>query len=126
MFTPLSFGDVFSIDGKDYIFFAQTPDITYAARILDKYQTLAVGKSFKTKLAKGINTEKTILYCFVELKTEDFKDRSVLVANTGMDLFGTLKKQEVMLIQSDIDALKEEILNGIGASQELKDLIKKL
>ena len=124
MFTPLSFGDVFTMDDKEYIYFAQGEDITYAARILDRGQSAVLDGMFNSKYAQGKNTNTNVIYCYVKLKTADFKDRCALVSHSGLDIFGALKKQEVLLVQADLDQLKDEILNGKGASGELKEIIK--
>jgi len=49
MFTPLSFGDIFTLDDREYIYLDQGEAITYAALILDKGQSAGSSRPRPTK-----------------------------------------------------------------------------
>lgn len=76
----VNFGDVFRFREKEYVFLGATDEIVYTALILDKEKSEMV----KKQLDRPKNPEKVRnnrAYCFVELRTEKFRDR---VAHLGM------------------------------------------
>ena len=89
MIASISFGDIFQHEEKEYIFLAKTENIIYAAEILSTEKT----EKINTLLQKRISSSKDgiiedcILYCYVVLQTEQFKNRCAHFAHSGKDDF---------------------------------------
>jgi len=121
----IKFGDVFRFNEQEFVFLAQTDEITYAAKVLDLNSTKAV-MSLYEKRNKG-NSEKVnnVLYSFVILNTPAFKNRMAHLNNTyqnghrdGYEVINTLNSK-------DLKEIKEEIMNKSSAVPlKLKELVK--
>ncbi|HSX42322.1 MAG TPA: hypothetical protein VLE93_03145 [Candidatus Saccharimonadales bacterium] len=72
---PIKFGDVFKFNGKEYIFIAKIDDIIYAAEILDRENSQTILRLADRNSTRGNRLIDTLLYCFVELTTEQFTER---------------------------------------------------
>jgi len=115
------FGDIFRYKEDEYVFLAQSDGIIYAAQILDKEKTNQILRLYEKRKHKSSN----VLYSYVILSTDDFKDRMAHLNNTdknnvelSLDIIGSLNKQ-------DLNEIKAEILNTNSAvSMKLKQLIK--
>lgn len=124
--TEVSFGDVFEYGGKEYIFLAATGDIFYVALILSIQDSKTVTHLFNMNLAKNQDHKlSSVLYCFVTLTTEEFKDRCANFGNPGRDSFSmAVNKLAASLNDKDKRQLRNGILNSRAAPIGLKDLIK--
>ncbi len=121
---PLTFGDVFRYNEKEYIFLAKTEDRIYAAQILTPIDTEKVNKLFNLREAVNRQTIST-LYCFVILQTADFKNRAAHLQNTGNMTFTNLtEKLSIVLDVADLKNIKLEITRKNTISIELKELVK--
>jgi hypothetical protein len=130
-FTSIVFGDIFEHDGREYIYLAKTEEVIYAAQILPPEKSRKVDDLFRRRMATGKMVQATvgnnILYCYVMLKTKEFKERCAHFANTGKDDFGiSINKLAVILDTEDIKQIKEEILSKNAIPTELKELVKGL
>lgn len=126
--TSLMFGDVFIFNDNDYIFLAQTEEITYAARILSieetkKIDSLANLKASQYSKKDTINTN--ILYCYVILKTREFQDRMAHF-NNSQKSFPTFIKSTSILSMNDKKQIKQEIITKKAIIIELKELVQKI
>lgn len=123
----IKFGDTFLHKEKEYVFLAKTEDIVYAAQILDEQKTNNVNRLYELK-SRTERCEDRILFCFVILKTEEFKNRMVHFKNTarGEDKINFDELKENVLNSDDLREIKEEIVrSGSPIPLELKEMIKK-
>ena len=126
----ITFGDVFKYDEKDYVFLAKTEDIVYAAKIFDKEYSTLYNKVF-TKISKngqrsGELTQR-YLYCFVELKTEEFKERICYYGKSDEnDVSDFLENVIGKLNEEDLKELHKEILADDLVSELLKEKVKEI
>lgn len=128
------FGSIFEYNGREYVYLVHTEEILYSALIVNIQESEALKgrvediiKSEGTPLAnKLLNHE---IYCFVELRTEEVKNRLALFTRTGQDTplanclpiipIGELDKE-------DLKEIKQHIENSNGVSGELKEKIKSI
>lgn len=125
----LLFGDVFLYEGLEYVYLAQTDTIIYLARILSKNDTSKIDKVYQSKVANGTirKVERIDLYCYVMLKTKEFKDRCAHLHNPGRDaLRSVVQKLPVVLVREDLLHIKEEISTQRAIPLELKDLVRNI
>lgn len=126
----LKFGDVFSRDEKEYIFLARTDELTYAGLILDKEFTRAVKLRHDSVLKDTSKSERAKcmkIFCYVILKTEEYKERMASFANTDYDDwdFELCDNYICPLNSEDIANIKEEILKEDSAAPlGLKEIVK--
>lgn len=124
----VKFGNIFRYREDEYVYLAQNGQIVYAAKILGKENTDKVYGLYKRKINGKSNTEKiksNVLYSFVILTTDEFKDRMAHFSNTdknniepSFDIIGSLN-------ETDLKAVKHEILDKSSAVPlKLKDMIK--
>lgn len=106
--TSFAFGDIFRYGDKEYIFLAETEDILYAARILNKEQT--------TMLKRG--TEAAI--------RRNSRERAAYFASTGRDRFNdpVFTPLNIELSKQDLKEIKNEITKKKCVSLKLKELVK--
>lgn len=123
--TSYSFGDIFSFQGSEYIFLAKTSEQLYAAKILNKELTREIESAYKKALKSGSQArERALVFCYITLKTEDFKGRIASLAKTENTNFDVLSnKSSYCLCQEDLQALKKEILESHGVPIKLQELI---
>jgi len=127
----ITYGNVFNYNEKDYVFLAKTKDIIYAAEIFDKEKSILYKKVFN-RIAK--NSQQTYklrqhhLYCFVELRTEEFKERVAYYGRPAQgDVPNFFENPICTLNNYDLAELHKELLaDDIAVPQELKNLIKNI
>jgi len=124
----VKFGDVFRHNEKEYVFLAQTDEIVYAAKILDKITTNTLKEMSDRVEVKNSNRKKNPAYSFVILQTENFKDRAAHFRRTdntehrasSFDVVGTLNKTDCLQIKNEI------ILKDSAVSLGLIEIVKGL
>ncbi|MCX6712761.1 MAG: hypothetical protein NTY66_00975 [Candidatus Vogelbacteria bacterium] len=128
--TSINFGDVFRFKEKDYIFLAKADQVVFVAQILDGQSTREIKSLYESKCRNGHieKVKSNILYCFVELTTEDFKGRLAHFKDTERDdqnFF--IEERYLTLDKTDQQELKKEIESKESSVPLLlKDLISKL
>lgn len=108
----LIFGSIFLYKESTYIYLAGTDDVWYAAKILDKEQSVLIKRFTEAQIRKNRETiSKNPIFCFVELKTEEFEGQVAHLAETEHDLWvETPKLIGVRLSSNDLKLLKDEIM----------------
>jgi hypothetical protein len=124
------FGDIIKYREKEYVFLVQTPEITYAAVILDKENTAKFESLYNHK-ARGSHQEKSdrkIAYCYVILNyTEDYKGRAAHFARSQQAASDFVFEKIGILDTKDKIAIKDDIVSpGSAVYLELKELIEKI
>jgi hypothetical protein len=127
MFTSVKFGDVFEFNEKYYIFLAKTEDIIYVAQILSPIDSDKVRRMCEVKLKQAKNSillKNNPLYCYVVLRTEEFKERLAHFHQSQKNETDLIVEEVVCTLnKDDLKDIKEEILAG-AVPLELKGLIK--
>lgn len=77
MIESIKFGDVFKHKEKEYVFLAKTEELVYAAEILSKELTSKIDNLYQKISKYDGGCVNRIIYCYVMLKTEEFKDRMI-------------------------------------------------
>jgi hypothetical protein len=123
----IKFGDIFRFNEQEFVFLAQTEEITYTAKILTKEHTGQVKNLYDAKVKNNSisKVKNNVLYSFVILETDKFKGRMAHFKDTdknGLDSsFDTIGS----LNNKDLSEIKEEILNQYSAVPlKLKELVK--
>lgn len=126
--VSLVFGDIFVYEGKEYIFLVSTSDQIYTAKVLDLELSKEINNQFT--IASRKNREvvlRNLLYCFVILSTDELKNRMASLSKTdGYRFEKEIKKQNIVLNDADIKALREEIVSSRGTPMILKELMSSL
>ena len=127
----ITYGNVFNYNEKDYVFLAKTEDIIYAAEILDKEKSLLYKKVFNRITQSSQQSYKLRqhhLYCFVELRTEKFKERLAYYGRPAQDDIPNFFENPICPLNNyDLTELHKELLaDDIAVPQELKELIKNI
>jgi len=120
----ITFGDIFRYREEEYVYLAQNGEVVYAAKILDEEKAEQILRLDKLK-TRNDKIKNNVLYSFVILSTDEFKDRMAHFYNTdknniepSFDIVGLLNKD-------DMKKVKEEILYKNSAVPiKLKELIK--
>jgi hypothetical protein len=125
----LKFGDTFKYKEKDYVYLAHSEEILYSALILDFEMSEKVKKriDYLCKIKSTPEMDEIMsrrAYCFVELRTEDVKNRLAHFANTGEEISDYSSLLSVgKLNNDDLREIKKEIEVG-PVPLMLKDLVK--
>lgn len=124
-----TFGDVIKIEGKDYVFLAAIDDILYLALIPNRDLSQELIRRRDRVFTVGSKDmqakQQQIAWCFVELKTEDLKERIALYGYPGQNL----KPEDLIdristLCKEDKELLKKEIVRDSAISKGLVKIIK--
>ncbi len=121
--TLVTFGDVFRYNEEFYVYLALNADagILYAARILNEGQTKAFDKmSIKSK----IDDEKNLTFCYVMLKTENFKNRAAHFYQNEHESSNIYIEKFCSLDKEDLIKIKAQVMDSKAISQNLKDAVK--
>lgn len=123
----MTFGTVFSYLDKEYVYLAETPDVLYAARILDILETKKVDAQYIKLMARNApNIDRMPVYSYVILETKELKDRAAHFyktdGNNFTDLFMILLN--ITLSKEDLKKIKDEITKDGCVSIRLKELVK--
>lgn len=123
--TSYVFGDIFSYQDDEYIFLANTSEQLFAAKILNKELTQKIISAYKRALKSGsLARERALVFCYVELKTEDFRGQIASLAKTENTNFDILSnKSSYSLCKEDLQALKKEVLESHGVPIKLQELM---
>jgi hypothetical protein len=128
--SSVKFGDVFKFKEKDYIFLAKSDQIIFAAEILDGGSTKQIKDLYERSCRNGRieKVKSNILYCFVELSTEEFKGRMAHFVKSEKDENNFfIGESYLSLDKKDILELKKEIEQENSAVPILlKELVAKL
>ena len=124
----LKFGEVFRWREKEYVFLAATPDILYAALILDRAESDQLSHLYEIRVVTSKDESlKHPLYIFVTLSTPEFKDRLAHFHQTQHELFPGIQVVNIVLTSKDKSEIQKEILNPKSSlPKELKNLISNL
>lgn len=120
----ITFGDIFRYREEEFVYLAQNGEIVYAAKILDKEKADQILRLDKLK-TRNEKIKNNVLYSFVILSTDEFRDRMAHFYNTdknniepSFDIIGLLNKK-------DMKEVKNEILYKNSAVPiKLKEMIK--
>ena len=124
-----TFGNIFNYNEKDYVFLAKTEDIIYTAEIFDKEKSLlykkAVDKASKDS-RQSYKLSQHLLYCFVELRTEEFKERVAYYGRPAQgDIPNFFENPICTLNIADLKELHKELLEDeLAVPELLKEKIK--
>lgn len=124
--TSFAFGDIFRYGDKEYIFLAETEDILYAARILNKEQTTMLKRGTEAAIRRNSPVLDNITYSFVILQTQELRERAAYFASTGRDRFNdpVFTPLNIELSKQDLKEIKNEITKKKCVSLKLKELVK--
>lgn len=124
--TSFVFGDIFRYGDKDYIFLTETEDILYAARILNKQQTIILKRGTEAAIRRNSPVLDNLTYSFVILQTRELKERAAYFASTGRDRFDgpVFTPLNIKLSKEDLKGIKDEITKKKCVSLKLKELVK--
>lgn len=115
----LNFGDLFYIEDKEYVYLFSDGESIYAAIVLDPARTKQVKQAEKSRDRKDVS-HQMLLYCYVELSTDEYSDCSANMITTQEEIsLGTrpIRYSSNKLDKEDIREIREEIL-------EARDLFK--
>jgi len=126
--TSYVFGDIFSYQEDNYIFLASTSEQLFAAKILNKELTQKIESAYERALKSGSPArERALVFCYVILKTEDFRGQIASLAKTENTNFDILSnKSSYSLCIEDLQALKKEVLESHGVPIKLQELINSI
>lgn len=124
--TSFTFGDVFRYGDKEYIFLAETEDVLYAARILNKEQTTMLRIGTTAAIRRNSLMLDNLTYSFVMLQTQELRERAAYFATTGKSRFDNLifTPLNIGLCKEDLKGIKDEITKKKCVSIKLKELVK--
>lgn len=128
MIQTVKFGDIFVLDGREYIFLAKIDDIVYAVEILNKDYSREVMRLASKDARRGDRSVDKLVFCFVELSTERFNERVAHMAKAGRGE-ATIEFDEVedCLLAEDKEAIKKELVdNSRFFATELIETISKI
>ena len=81
----IKFGDIFRFNEQEFVFLAQTHEITYAAKVLNLDDTKSVLRLYEIRNAGNSEKINNVLYSFVILNTPEFKNRMAHLNNTDQN-----------------------------------------
>lgn len=125
----MKFGNIIQYRGEPYVYLAATTEIIYLAKIVDLEKsrefTSLRQRLFSRGSASAAARSDSLAWCFVTLRTNQFKDQIALYGNPGQeysasDFFDVIG----VLEEVDMAALKKEIPGDKAVSNELRELIK--
>jgi hypothetical protein len=102
----LNFGDLFFVDDKEYVWLFSDGVKIYAAIVLDAQKTKDV-KAAESQANKRGTSHKAVLYCYVELYTENYSGCSANMIQTTQDM-----------------PIETTPIRPVGRKLEVKDLIE--
>ncbi|MDP3995979.1 MAG: hypothetical protein Q8P74_01900 [bacterium] len=111
----MTFGEVFNIGEKDYVYLIEYNDITYAARILDEHTSGILNNIYEKKKANGnLGLEEKSNFCFVMLTTVEVENRAAHLAIDADHEAGTLPLNSPFcsLDRDDLKMIVREIKDG--------------
>lgn len=125
--TSYIFGDVFIFQNAEYIFLAATTDEIYAAKILTPELTKKIEAQSVRAEQNGLPAKnRALVYCYVLLKSGDFKQRAAFLGKTDFPFDMVTNKLVKTLCKEDLLAIQTEILQSRATNEKLKEQIKGL
>lgn len=127
----MNFGDVVKYRNKEYVYLNILDEIMYLAMVPNEALSGLWIKKFEKVFMNGgksaAKKKSWTEWCFIQLSTEQFKNRIAMYALPGldynpddfMDTIGTLNKQDKIELQ-------KEIINESAVSIQLKESVKQL
>ena len=115
----LNFGDLFYIEDKEYVYLFSDGESIYAAIVLNATRTKQVKHAEKNRDRKGAS-HQMLLYCYVELSTEEYRDCSANMITTQEEI--SLNTSPIRYSSNKLD--KEDIYEIRGEILDSKDLFK--
>ncbi len=124
--TSFAFGDIFQYGDKEYIFLAETEDVLYAARILNKEQTAILTSGTEAAIRRNSLMLDNLTYSFVILQTQELRERAAYFASTGKERFDgpIFTPLNIELSKEDLKGIKNEITKKKCVSLKLKELVR--
>lgn len=124
-----AFGDPIIYDGKEYVYLAKEEGVIHLAEVLSREDTTLLVKARDNSVRRQGKGSNNTIYSFVELKTEELKERAAWLnkpdRNAPENLLFNLMNMDFSLIKEDKEELKKEILEpNSGATGGLKKLVK--
>lgn len=121
----VNFGDVFNYNNDEFVYLAENAEkkIVYAARILNEPNTETLLNHYQKIEYKPSTAHNSLVFSFVVLDTEAFRNRVAWFKDTGRD-GSRVSKPYQALNESDLDKIKREILEG-PFPEDLKEKIQK-
>jgi len=123
---PLHFGDIFRYKDKEYVLLVKTEDIWYVAEILDLLLTKQLDNVCNKKIIHNCPITSKSLYCYVVLKTEEFKNRAAYYGQPGKDRLSPIEKLSFSLCIEDKKQIKKDIENSMAVPLGLKEGVKEI
>ena len=123
----IKFGDIFRYNEKIYVYFGQTEDITYAARILDDEQTRELLRLNKISDIRRISKDmdESAVYCFVILSTDGFNEQAAYLNNSQNNDTDIYPEFIAELNKEDVEKLKKEIEEKSAIPSALKEIVRR-
>lgn len=126
----ITFGEVVKYKEVEYVYLAATEEVIYLAKILNHTDGEAINKLYIKRQSQGamsnIKIADSPLYCFVQLTTNEFKDRLAHFHQPGQDFGRDYIMDSIgRLNDADLKEIKETIMKG-PVPLELKELIKNI
>jgi len=127
----MKFGEVIKYDSNEFVYLAQTTEVIHLGKIpneeLSKWAIDLKRKTFTQGSKNMKQKQEAAAWCFVELTTEELKNRAAYYINTGHSFNPEDFLDSICVLNmKDRIALKEEIMKDGHASRELRELIKDL
>jgi len=128
----MRFGDVISYNGTEYVYFANTDLVFHLGIVADEVKSRNAIKFRDVAFTVGSKNmqrkRESIVICFIELTTEELKNRAAYYIRTTDHNFKPEDSfdQICTLNIKDQVALKQEIMEDNHVTKELKELVKDL
>jgi hypothetical protein len=108
----MSFGDIFYIDDREFVFLFADGDSIYAAIILGAEKTQQV-ISLEKRDGKRGTSHTNALYCYVELTTDDYTNSSANMAGALIEIgFDGIRPSSNKLNDEDLREIRNEIVES--------------
>ena len=123
----LSFGDVFSFGGENFVFLVESPakKIVYAARIFDLDKSRMYREFCEQQQYKPNYRQNSTIYSIVILSTDEYRDCIAWLHETQYDNTH-LGHPHARLNDEDLMKIKDEILNGENFYPDLKERLAQI
>ncbi len=121
------FGDIFKYEEEEYVFLFPAEGGVYAVKVLNKQETRECELLCEKLSLQQIGEQGRIIFCFVKLKSHNFKDRIAHFSRDAKNSKNYYPFISTGLKLEKIDRTKilEEIRrDGSTASEELIELTK--
>ena len=127
-----SFGDVLEIDGKQLVFLLSTLDTVYLAFVADEEMSQMFSQKRAAVFANPKKAEveqHKLTWCFIELTTEEFRNRIAFygLRNCDCRIDDLLTAVKIGTINgADKKSLRQVIIRDDAVTRELQDKVSKI